>query len=81
MAIEDAIVLAKCLRDLPDTERAFAAFEQLRRPRVERIVGHRARSSITKAPARSLGLVVRLPHRLGRPHRRRGAGGVTSPCA
>ena len=50
MAIEDAIVLAKCLRDLPDTERAFAAFEQLRRPRVERVVAYGARSSRSKAP-------------------------------
>jgi FAD-dependent urate hydroxylase len=38
MAIEDAVVLAKCLRDLPDVQRAFAAYEQLRRERVERVV-------------------------------------------
>lgn len=38
MAAEDAIVLAKCLRDIPDAERAFAAYEQLRRPRVELVV-------------------------------------------
>ncbi len=36
MALEDAIVLAKCLRDLPDAERAFAAFETLRKDRVEK---------------------------------------------
>jgi FAD-dependent urate hydroxylase len=49
MAIEDAVVLAKCLRDLPDIEQAFAAYEQLRRERVEHIVAQGARSSSGKA--------------------------------
>ena len=49
MAIEDALVLARCLRDLPDTRRAFAAYEQLRRERVERIVAQGARYSSNKA--------------------------------
>jgi 2-polyprenyl-6-methoxyphenol hydroxylase-like FAD-dependent oxidoreductase len=49
MAIEDAIVLARCLRDLPDTGQAFAAYERLRRVRVERIVAHGARTSNSKA--------------------------------
>ena len=49
MAIEDAVVLAKCLRDLPDTQQAFAAYEQLRRERVERVVAQGARSSSGKA--------------------------------
>src|SRR4030095_6299772 len=31
LAIEDAIVLAKCLRDIAGTEAAFAEFERLRR--------------------------------------------------
>ncbi|MGW4566812.1 FAD-dependent oxidoreductase [Streptomyces sp. NPDC004561] len=35
MALEDAVVLAKALRDLPDPQRAFAAYEHHRRPRVE----------------------------------------------
>lgn len=38
MAMEDAVVLAKCLRDVPDTESAFAAFEVLRKDRVEWLV-------------------------------------------
>ncbi|GGU50397.1 FAD-dependent oxidoreductase [Streptomyces albospinus] len=38
MAIEDGIVLAKCLRDRPDPPSAFAAYEALRRERVERLV-------------------------------------------
>lgn len=35
MALEDAVVLAKALRDAPDVERALTAYEALRRPRVE----------------------------------------------
>ncbi|MEU2724785.1 FAD-dependent monooxygenase [Streptomyces smyrnaeus] len=38
MAIEDSVVLAKCLRDLPDAGEAFARFEALRRERVEAVV-------------------------------------------
>ena len=49
MAIEDAIVLARCLRDLPDTGQDYAAYEGLRRARVERIVAHGARTSNSKA--------------------------------
>jgi FAD-dependent urate hydroxylase len=49
MAIEDAVVLARCLRDLPDFGQAFAAYERLRRARVERIVAHGARTSNSKA--------------------------------
>ncbi len=49
MAIEDAVVLAQCLRDVPDIPRAFVAYESLRRPRVERVVAFGARSSSTKS--------------------------------
>jgi FAD-dependent urate hydroxylase len=49
MAIEDAVVLAKCLRDLGDTHQAFAAYEQLRRERVERVVAYGAKFSASKA--------------------------------
>jgi 2-polyprenyl-6-methoxyphenol hydroxylase-like FAD-dependent oxidoreductase len=38
LALEDAIVLAKCIRDIPDVELAFSEFQKLRRDRVERIV-------------------------------------------
>jgi FAD-dependent urate hydroxylase len=48
MALEDAVVLAKCLRDLPAVPAAFAAYEGLRRNRVERVVAVGARSSSTK---------------------------------
>jgi len=58
MAIEDAVVLARCLRDLPDVLQAFAAYEKLRRGRVERIVAHGARTSNSKA-AGPVGRVIR----------------------
>ncbi len=43
LAIEDAVQLAKCLRDLPGPDRAFATFEQMRRPRAEKIIKQAAR--------------------------------------
>ncbi|MCY0954238.1 FAD-dependent oxidoreductase [Streptomyces sp. H27-S2] len=43
LSIEDAAELAKVLRDQPTIEGAFAAYEALRRPRVERIVKQDAR--------------------------------------
>ena len=58
MAIEDAVVLAKCLRDVPGIEDAFAAFERARRQRVERIVAQGARSSSSKA-AGPIGRILR----------------------
>jgi 2-polyprenyl-6-methoxyphenol hydroxylase-like FAD-dependent oxidoreductase len=58
MAAEDAVVLAKCLRDLPDIPRALAAYEGLRRGRVERIVAQGARTGRAKTPGR-VGRVVR----------------------
>uniref|UniRef100_UPI000B8722FF FAD-dependent oxidoreductase n=1 Tax=Actinokineospora iranica TaxID=1271860 RepID=UPI000B8722FF len=48
MALEDAVVLARCLRDLP-TDRALRAYESLRRERVERVVRHGKRSGSAKA--------------------------------
>jgi FAD-dependent urate hydroxylase len=50
LAAEDAVVLAKCLRDQPDIPQALAAYQRLRRPRVERIVAQAARTSSTKTP-------------------------------
>jgi len=37
LAMEDAIVLAKCLRDIDNTQKAFAKFQQLRKQRVEKM--------------------------------------------
>jgi FAD-dependent urate hydroxylase len=50
-ALEDAIVLARCLRDLPDAEGAFAAFELLRKGRVKRIVAGARRTGNQKVPS------------------------------
>ena len=58
MAIEDAVVLAQCLRDVPGIGQAFSTFERLRRRRVERIVAQGARSSSSKA-AGPIGRVLR----------------------
>ncbi|CAG7654849.1 FAD-dependent oxidoreductase [Paenibacillus allorhizosphaerae] len=38
MAVEDAMMLGKCIRDIPNIQHAFAAFQAIRRERVERIV-------------------------------------------
>lgn len=38
IAIEDSVVLAKCLRDIQDTKKAFALFEQNRKERAEKVV-------------------------------------------
>jgi 2-polyprenyl-6-methoxyphenol hydroxylase-like FAD-dependent oxidoreductase len=50
LAMESAIQLARCLRDMPDAPSAFAAYERLRRPRVEKIAARGARISNAKAP-------------------------------
>lgn len=43
-AMEDAVILAKCLRDQPTIDQAFATFEAVRRPRVEAIVAQGKRN-------------------------------------
>ncbi|KKJ99170.1 FAD-dependent monooxygenase [Micromonospora sp. HK10] len=50
LAIESAVQLARCLRDLPDVPAAFATYERLRRGRVERIAARAARINQAKAP-------------------------------
>ncbi|MFJ2190947.1 FAD-dependent oxidoreductase [Kitasatospora sp. NPDC087861] len=49
LAVESAVELARCLRDLPDHTAAFAAYEALRRPRVEKIAANAARTNDQKA--------------------------------
>jgi FAD-dependent urate hydroxylase len=51
LALEDAIVLAKCVRDLPTLEEAFAAYERLRRSRAERVVKFSRERGNNKAAA------------------------------
>jgi FAD-dependent urate hydroxylase len=55
MAIEDAVTLGKCLRDAGSVPAAFAAYESLRRKRVERVVAQGKRNGDGK----SLGPVMR----------------------
>ena len=50
LSIEDALVLAKCLRDIPDYQQAFNTFVAQRRPRVERIIKWAGRINNNKAP-------------------------------
>ncbi|GGJ36955.1 FAD-dependent oxidoreductase [Deinococcus roseus] len=49
LAIEDAVVLAQCLRDAETAEQAFALFEKTRRQRIERIIRWAARINNSKA--------------------------------
>jgi FAD-dependent urate hydroxylase len=58
MALEDAVILAKCLRDCSDIPTSFITFESLRRNRVERVVKHGARSANSKA-AGPIGRIIR----------------------
>jgi 2-polyprenyl-6-methoxyphenol hydroxylase-like FAD-dependent oxidoreductase len=57
MAVEDAVVLARCLRDGPGIDSAFATYEGLRRERVERVVEQGNRTGGWKA----LSPVARVP--------------------
>jgi 2-polyprenyl-6-methoxyphenol hydroxylase-like FAD-dependent oxidoreductase len=57
MAVEDAVELARCLRDLP-AHAAFRAYERSRRARVEKVVAQGARTSSSKA-AGPVGRAVR----------------------
>ncbi|MFC7278108.1 FAD-dependent oxidoreductase [Paractinoplanes rhizophilus] len=76
MAIEDAVVLGRCLADCPgDLPGALAAYEQARRARVEKVVavGRRNGSGKTAGPIGAairdalLPLVMRMLYRKGNP--------------
>jgi 2-polyprenyl-6-methoxyphenol hydroxylase-like FAD-dependent oxidoreductase len=60
LAMESAIQLARCLRDVPDVPSAFLAYERLRRPRVEKIAARGARISHAKAPGPIAARMMRL---------------------
>ena len=60
LAMESAIELARCLRDLPYVPTAFAAYERLRRPRVEKIAARGARIGRAKAPGPVAQRMMRL---------------------
>ena len=64
LSIEDGVQLAKNLRDLPNPDQAFGAFDRARRPRVQRIIKQAARVNNSKA-ATGVSRVFRdamLPH-------------------
>jgi 2-polyprenyl-6-methoxyphenol hydroxylase-like FAD-dependent oxidoreductase len=48
LAAESAVELARCLRDLPDLADAFAAYEGLRRDRVQKVAARAARTNSSK---------------------------------
>jgi 2-polyprenyl-6-methoxyphenol hydroxylase-like FAD-dependent oxidoreductase len=59
LAMEDAMLLARCLRDDREPESAFATFVSLRRARVERIVRQSRRNGSPKVPASRFGAWMR----------------------
>jgi 2-polyprenyl-6-methoxyphenol hydroxylase-like FAD-dependent oxidoreductase len=59
LALEDAMVMAQCLRDIDVPEQAFAAFENARRRRVEAIVKQSRRNGSGKAVSSPVGEWVR----------------------
>jgi 2-polyprenyl-6-methoxyphenol hydroxylase-like FAD-dependent oxidoreductase len=50
LALEDAIVLAKCLRDFPRLDWAFATYQGLRKERVETLIRQARRTGDRKIP-------------------------------
>ena len=60
LALEDAITLAKCLRDLPGHAAAFAEYQRLRQPRAEEIVRYAKLINKQKRVTRSrIGIAIR----------------------
>lgn len=59
LALEDAFVIAKCLRDVPDSATAFATFEHVRRARVDRVVQQSRRTGQQKTPGGWVGRKIR----------------------
>ena len=72
LAIESAIVLARCLRDLPH-DQAMVAYETLRRPRVERVITETTRknSGKTASPVGRVlfALAMRIFTKLAKPEK------------
>ena len=60
IAIESAIELARCLRDLPEPESAFAAYTHLRRARVQGIIRRGDRTTNSKSVGRIAKTLMRL---------------------
>jgi FAD binding domain len=73
LALESAVELARCLRDHPAAEDAFAAYEAMRRPRAERIAKEAARKNNTKTAGPVgrvlMGAAIRMFARLSDPEK------------
>lgn len=59
MAMEDSIVLAKCLRDIDDIGEAFATYQEIRKERVEYVVDVTRRTGDAKEPPGWFGRLTR----------------------
>jgi 2-polyprenyl-6-methoxyphenol hydroxylase-like FAD-dependent oxidoreductase len=60
LALEDAITLAKCLRDLPDRAAAFAEYQRVRQPRAEAVVKYaRVIDSQKRVTKSRVGIAIR----------------------
>jgi 2-polyprenyl-6-methoxyphenol hydroxylase-like FAD-dependent oxidoreductase len=60
LAIESAVELARCLRDIDDVNAAFAAYELLRRERVEKISEQAAKTNTGKTNGAAANFVFGL---------------------
>ena len=59
IAMESAMTLAKCLRDIPETPDAFARYQQLRKDRVEKMIAMARRSGGMFTTTNPIGKVIR----------------------
>jgi hypothetical protein len=66
-AVESTTEPARCLRDLPSAEAAFAACEWLHRPRVEMISGAAAKTNRAKAGKAAPGSGMPSPEQMFAP--------------
>jgi 2-polyprenyl-6-methoxyphenol hydroxylase-like FAD-dependent oxidoreductase len=60
LAIESAVELARCLRDLPDPATAFAVYESLRRGRVEKIIAQAEKTNNEKTAGPAARMMIRM---------------------
>jgi 2-polyprenyl-6-methoxyphenol hydroxylase-like FAD-dependent oxidoreductase len=58
LAIEDALVLARCLRDRDEPSTAFAAYQQLRHERIQKVIAGARRVNNSKATG-PVGRIIR----------------------
>ena len=59
MAMESAMTLAKCLRDIPNVQDAFTKYQQLRKKRVEKLIAMARRSGGMFTTTNPIGKAIR----------------------